>query len=110
MAIYNVGKAVAEYDGIDALVFHLPFSIIPIIFAYPERIMLGYLDHIIKIRKETTIPMAAVFQLPNGEVWQMAFHCQQKCHEAGIPAYFSIEAAARALSQYIEHGKSKIES
>ncbi len=104
VALYDVGKALAEYPGIDVLVFHLPLSIVPLVFAYPEKVMFALIDQIIRIHKETTRPIAVVLHnLPNGEVWQEAFNCQRRCHEAGIPAYFSIESAARALSQYIKH-------
>lgn len=102
LALYNVGKTIVDYHGIDALVFHLPLSIIPVVYAYPEQMMFNYIDHVIRIHNETTKPIAAVFHnLPNGEVWDRAFNCQRKCHEAGIPAYFTIEAAAKAISQYI---------
>ena len=110
-ALYDVGKALAEYDGIDVLVFHLPLSIVSLFFAYTEKVMSSYIDAIVRVSREAKKPIAVVlYNSPNGEVWQLAFRCQKKCYEAGIPAYFSIENAARALSQYVEHSLSRAKS
>lgn len=104
MALYNVGKTLADYDGIDVLVFHLPLSIVPMLFAYPEKMVFTFIDAAIRIHREATKPIAAVIHnLPNGEVWQEAYNCQRKCHQAGIPAYFSMESAAKAIGQYISY-------
>ena len=100
--IYSAVRALADYSGIDILVFNLPLGIMPQYPSLPEENAILALDNVTRVHKETAKPMAVVVnQLITGESWETAFACQQKCHEAGIPVYFSIDSAARAIDRFL---------
>ena len=102
--VYPAGKVVADYSGIDTLVFHLPLSMTPEAYSLPEDMANSLLDNVLRVRSETSKPMALVVShFPTGESWQTAFNCQQKCHEAGIPVYFSVESAAKAIDLFLHY-------
>lgn len=107
-AIYLVVRALADYSGIDILAFDLPFGIMPLIPSLPEEGAIPLLDNVIRVHNETNKPMAVVInQLTTSESWETAFSCQQKCHQAGIPVYFSIDSAARAIGRFLRYHENR---
>ena len=104
-------RAVADYSGIDILVFHLPLSIVPPFPSFPEGIATSILDAVIRVHNETTKPMAVVINnVTDGESWQTALNCQQRCHEAGIPVYFSINSVASAIDRFLWYHENRARS
>jgi acyl-CoA synthetase (NDP forming) len=79
-------------------------------FAYPEEVVFSFLDQVIRIHHESSKPIAVVIHnLPNGRVWQKAYNCQEKCHQAGVPVYFSVHSAAIAISRFLRYHENRAE-
>ncbi len=101
-AVYSVVKALAEYSGIDIIVVHFPLGTTPVVSSFPKESAFPLLDNVTRVHRETRKPMVVVIdQLATAEAWETAFACQQKCHQAGIPVYFSMNSAARAISRFL---------
>ena len=107
-AVYPVMKTLADYREIDILVFHLPLGIMPAFSSFPKQGAIALLDNVIRVHNETSKPTVVVVdQLATSEAWETAFSCQQKCHEAGIPVYFSIDGAAKALDRVLRYHENR---
>jgi len=103
-AIYTAVRALADYDGFDMLIFHLPFTIIPPVYSVSTEAASSLLDDVIRVRRETNKPLALVISnFVAGESWQTAFYCAQKCSKAGIPVYFYIGSAAKAIDRFLRY-------
>jgi acyl-CoA synthetase (NDP forming) len=101
-AAYSVMKALAEYDGIDILVFNLHLGINPPFPSFPKEFAVAILDNAIRARSETGKPMAIIIdQLTTIESCETVAVCQQKCQQVGIPVYSSVHSTAKALGQFI---------
>ena len=101
-ALYSLMKALADYSGVDIVVFHLPLGIMPPFSSFPREGAIPLLENVIRVRNETGKPTAVVIdQLVTTESWGTALSCQQKCHQAGIPVYFSVDSAARAIDRFL---------
>ena len=101
-ALYPAVKAMADYSGIDIVIFHLPLGITPAFASFPEKGAIPLLESVIRVHSESDKPLAVVIdQFATAEAWETALSCQQRCHQAGIPVYFSIDAAARAISRFL---------
>ncbi len=102
--VYLLVKALADYSEIDILVFHLPLGIMPPFSSMPKEGAIPLLDNVIRVHNEASKPIAVVIdQLATSEAWETAFACQQKCHEAAIPVYFSINSAAKAIDRFLRY-------
>ena len=109
--VYSTIKALADYSGIDALVFHLPLGMLPETSTFPEDSAISLLDIVIRVRGEINKPLAVVVSnLNNSGNRRTAFDCQQKCHEAGIPVYFSTDSAAKAISLFLRYHENLAKS
>ena len=105
---YSVMKTMADYNGVDILIFHLPLAIMPVFPSYPKEFAIPLLDNVIKVRNETEKPIVVVIdQLTTVESWDTALACQQKCIQAKIPVYFSAQSAAKALSNFIAYHEKR---
>ncbi len=105
--LYSVVKTLGVYDGVDMLIFHLPLAIMPPFPSFPEEFAHAILKNAIRAHKKTK-PMAVVIdQVTTSESWQTAISCQQKCQEAGIPVYFSVSSAARALDRFLRYHEKR---
>jgi len=101
LSAYYVMKAIADYDGVDILAFHLHLSINP---PFP----IAVLDNAIRVHNETGKPMVVIIdQLITVESWETAMACQQKCQQAKIPVYFSVRSTARALDRFINYHEKR---
>ncbi len=101
---YSVMKELADYDGIDMLVFHLHLGINPPFASFPKEYSVAILDNAIRVHNETGKPMVVVIdQLTTIESCETTFACQQKCQQAGIPVYSSVNGAAKALEQFMRY-------
>jgi len=109
--VYSTIKALADYSGIDALVFHLPLGMLPETSTFPEDSAISLLDIVIRVRGEINKPLAVVVSnLNNSGNRRTAFDCQQKCHEAGIPVYFSTDSAAKAIDLFLRYHENLAKS
>jgi len=107
-AVYSVVKALADYSGVDMLIFHLPLAIMPPFPSFPEEYATAILDNAIRAYKETLKPMAVVIdQITTGGSLETAITCQQKCHREGIPTYFSIDSAAKAIARFLHYYENR---
>jgi acyl-CoA synthetase (NDP forming) len=101
-AAYSVMKALAEYDGIDILVFNLHLGINPPFPSFPKEFAVAILDNAIRARSETGKSMAVIIdQLTTFESCETVAACQQMCQQAGIPVYSSVHSTAKALGQFM---------
>ncbi|MBM4446343.1 MAG: hypothetical protein FJ023_03195 [Chloroflexi bacterium] len=110
LGAYSVMKTLADYSGVDILVFHLPLGINPPFPSFPKEFAIAILDNAIRIYSETDKPMVVVIdQLTNAESWETTIACQQKCQQANIPVYSSVHSAAIALDRFISyHEKGEV--
>jgi acyl-CoA synthetase (NDP forming) len=101
---YHGFKILAECDRIDIALFHLPLSIMPRTHSLDTRAALWVLDHAVKVKKESNKPIGAVvYNIVGAEGWETALKCQELCHGVGIPVYFSIDSAAKAISRFVTY-------
>jgi acyl-CoA synthetase (NDP forming) len=101
-ASYSVMKALADYSGIDILVFHLHLGINPPFPSFPKEFAVAILDNALRVHNETCKPMVVVIdQLTTVESCETVAACQDKCQQAGVPVYYSMTAAAKALGQFV---------
>ncbi|MGA7677810.1 MAG: CoA-binding protein [Dehalococcoidia bacterium] len=101
---YSVMKELAGCGGIDILVFHLHLGINPPFASFPKEYSVAILNNAIKVHNETGKPMVVVIdQLTTIESCETTFACQQKCQEARIPVYSSVNGAAKALEQFMRY-------
>jgi hypothetical protein len=101
-------KAMADYDGVDILAFHLHLSINPPFPSFPKEFAIAVLDNAIRVHNETGKPMVVIIdQLITVESWETAMACQQKCQQAKIPVYFSVRSTARALDRFISYHEKR---
>jgi acyl-CoA synthetase (NDP forming) len=108
LSAYYVMKAMADYDGVDILAFHLHLSINPPFPSFPKEFAIAVLDNAIRVHNETGKPMVVVIdQLTTVESWETAMACQQKCQQARIPVYFSVRSTARALDRFISYHEKR---
>jgi acyl-CoA synthetase (NDP forming) len=103
-AAYSVMKTLADYGGIDILVFNLHLGINPPFPSFPKEFAIAILDNAIRVHNETGKPMVVIIdQLTTVESWETAIACQQKCQQVGIPVYFSVHSAAKALDRFMRY-------
>lgn len=101
-AAYSVMKTLANYGGVDILVFHLHLGINPPFPSFPKEFAIAILDNAIRVHNETDKPMVVVIdQLTAVESCETVAACQQKCQQAGIPVYYSVHSAAKALDRFM---------
>jgi acyl-CoA synthetase (NDP forming) len=107
-AAYSVVKTLADYGGVDILVFHLPLGINPPFPSFPKEFAIAILDNAIRVHNEIDKPMVVVIdQLTTVESWETAIACQQKCQQAGIPVYFSVSSAAKAIGRFLSYHEKR---
>jgi acyl-CoA synthetase (NDP forming) len=107
-AAYSVMRALADYDGIDILVFNLHLGINPPLPSFPKEFAIAILDNAIRARSETGKPMVVIIdQLTTVESCEAVAACQQKCQEAGIPVYYSVHSAAKALDRFMRYHENQ---
>jgi acyl-CoA synthetase (NDP forming) len=107
-AAYSVMKALADYDGIDILVFNLHLGINPPFDSFPKEFAIAILDNAIRARKETEKPMVVIIdQLTTVGSCETLAACQQKCQEAGVPVYYSVNSTAKALGRFVSYHENR---
>jgi acyl-CoA synthetase (NDP forming) len=110
-AAYSVMKTLADYGGVDILVFNLHLGINPPFPSFPKEFAIAILDNAIRVHNETDKPMVVIIdQLTTFESWETAIACQQKCQQAGIPVYSSVHSAATALGRFMHYHEIPLSS
>jgi hypothetical protein len=51
--------------------------------------------------------VVVIDQLTTVESWETAIACQQKCQQAGIPVYFSVSSAAKAIGRFLSYHEKR---
>jgi acetyltransferase len=97
-------EAMSHYDGIDLLLFQMPMGIIPWYKTVPVEgvnLMMGLLA---RVKAGTDKPVAAVVNhIIYGSHLDLGYVAQDLCNKAGIPLYYSSQAAATALARYVKY-------
>ena len=58
----------------------------------------------IKVYNETGKPTVVVIEyLTTIAIWETAYGCQQRYRDTGIPAYFSVKSAAKAIDRFLRY-------
>ncbi len=108
MGTYPVMKMLVDYSGIDILAFHLHLSINPPFPSLPREFAFVLLDNAIRVYSETGKPIIVVIDQPtNVESWETFIACQERCKQARIPVYFSVQGAAMALDRFIRYHEKR---
>jgi len=97
------------FEGIDLLVFHMPIrgimlsaAIAPVLFD-PES------ESIIKTHRGPGRPTAVVVHYEaNADGWNLAAKQVKRFYEAGLPVYYSIASAAKAIDRYIRYSANRM--
>jgi len=104
----NTINAMAHYDGIDILIFQLPMAIIPWFKTFPAKAAAYLLDIVAKARAGTDKPIAAVVNhIVDGSHLDVGLSLQELCDRAGIPLYFSVQAAAVSLDRFVNYHEKR---
>ena len=97
------------FEGIDLLVFHIPIrgimlspAVAPVLFD-PES------ETIVKIHRAPGKPTAVIVHYQaNVDGWNLAAKQVKKFYEAGLPVYYSIASAAKAIDRYVCYSASRM--
>ncbi|MFC1999373.1 CoA-binding protein [Chloroflexota bacterium] len=104
---YRVIKRLSTYDGfVDLSVVHVGFAQMAWVSIATYGAMIDYLrDAFIRIHHEIDRPLALVAQyLVNSWDWRKALEdLQEPCSEVGIPVYYSMGTAARAIDRFMQY-------
>ncbi|UCH50734.1 MAG: CoA-binding protein, partial [Chloroflexota bacterium] len=105
---YPIMKMLFDDGGIDIIAFHLHLSIHPPFPSLPGEFAFVLLDNAIKVYNETGKPMIVVIdQVTNVESWETAIALRERCKQARIPVYLSVQAAATALERFINYHEKR---
>jgi acyl-CoA synthetase (NDP forming) len=101
---YEALRILLDWEGFDFLAFHLPLRGMMLTMSVGDIVISTETDTLVKLRRETTKPMAGVIHyLANAESWQFAAKYMQKLQEAGIPIFYSVASAAKAVNRLMGH-------
>ena len=96
------------FEGIDLLVFHMPIRGIMLSAAVASVLFDPEAQTIIKVYQGPGKPVAAVVHYEaNVDGWNLAAKQVKKFYEAGLPVYYSIASAAKAIDRYIGYLATK---
>jgi len=90
------------FEGIDLLVFHMPIRGIMLSPAVASVLFDPESQTIIKTRQGPGKPVAVVVHYEaNTDGWNLADKLVKKFYEAGLPVYYSIASAGKAIDRFI---------
>jgi len=100
-------KALAQlhmFEGIDLLVFHLPVRGQMISVAVGSMLLDAESETIIKVHQAPGKPTAVVVHYQaNLDGWKLADKRVKKFYEVGLPVYYSIAGAGKAIDRYLRY-------
>jgi len=99
-------EAVDNYDGVDFTIVHLGLHVgsldPPMRQAVPAAV-----DALIKTKRNLNKPVVMVLRDDHvPEVAKFAFDIQERCRQAGIPVFPSLNRGTRAMSEFIRYYES----
>jgi acyl-CoA synthetase (NDP forming) len=96
------------FEGIDLLVFHMPIRGVMLSTAVASVLFDPEAQTIIKVYQGLGKPVAVVVHYEaNADGWNLAAKQVKKFYEAGLPVYYSIASAAKAIDRYIGYLAAK---
>ena len=97
------------FEGIDLLVFHMPIRGVMLSAAVASVLFDPEAQTIIKVYQGPGKPVAAVVHYEaNVDGWNLAAKQVKKFYEAGLPVYYSIASAAKAIDRYMRYLASRV--
>jgi acyl-CoA synthetase (NDP forming) len=100
-------KALAQihtFEGIDLLVFHLPVRGHMISVAVGSMLLDAESQTVIKVHQSPGKPTAVVVHYEaDVEGWKLADKLVKKFYEVGLPVYYSIASAGKAIDRYLRY-------
>ena len=101
---YYCAKRMLDYEEVDLLVFQLPLSVHRNFFDGIYERLASLVEDVTSASKESGKAVAIVIPLPiSDETYHVAAESRQKCYEAGLPVYFSLEDAAEAIARAADY-------
>jgi acyl-CoA synthetase (NDP forming) len=96
------------FEGIDLLVFHMPIRGIMLSPAVSSVLFDPESQTIIKTHQGPGKPVAVVVHYQaNVDGWNLAAKQVKKFCEAGLPVYYSVASAAKAIDRYIRYSANR---
>ena len=100
----EVVKRLLAWDGIDMFLVLGPLRHTELPLEVYKDFLDWQLDRIIAVGRDSSKPIAVVMcYLATGESWMAAAHFQRKCYEAGLPVYFSVTSAVKAVDRLLAY-------
>jgi acyl-CoA synthetase (NDP forming) len=97
------------FDGIDLLVFHMPIRGIMLSPAVASVLFDPESETIIKTHRAPGKPTAVIVHYQaNVDGWNLAAKQVKKFYEAGLPVYYSVASAAKAIDRYIRYSANRM--
>jgi len=92
------------FEGIDLLVFHMPIRGVMLSVQVASVLFDPEAQTIIKIHQEPGKPTAVIVHYQaNVDGWNLAAKQVKKFCEAGLPVYYSVASAAKAIDRYVRY-------
>ncbi len=96
------------FEGIDLLVFHMPIRGIMLSPAIASVLFDPESETIVKIHRAPGKPTAVIVHYQaNVDGWNLAAKQVKKFYEAGLPVYYSVASAAKAIDRYMRYSANR---
>jgi acyl-CoA synthetase (NDP forming) len=104
---YNIARKMLTYEGVDLMLANSVFGQHP--WPIFDTWFDIFCDTILKVGREVDKPLGVVIQPgpPNQERHFLAL--QRKYHQAGLPVYYSMSAACRAIDRFLRYHQKRKE-
>ena len=100
----SVLRKILGWDGIDLLLCHVPLRGIMLTLPLACAIFDSQVRNVLKIANESIKPVAMVVHcLASAESRQAASRYVAECSEAGLPVYYSVAGAAKAIDRLLRY-------
>lgn len=107
-AFYQALDKLHSFDGIDLLVFHLPIRAAMLSIATQPMILEREIENIVRLSERPGKPMAAILHYTaTCEELDVPVKLVKRLSAAGLPLYFSIASAARAINRYMGYSGNR---
>jgi len=101
-AVHDVLRRLRAFEGIDLLVFHAPLRGMMIPVPVTGAIFEEEARTVMKLHQEPGKPLAVVLHSQaNSAGWAMSDKQAKTYYEAGLPVYYSVASAARAIGRFL---------
>jgi len=101
-SVYDALAELHAFDGIDLLVFHVPVRGVMISVSFAAAVFEDESQTILKVHQETGKPVAMIVHCQaNADGWNLSAKQVKRYYEAGLPVYYSVASAARAIDRFL---------